>query len=96
MSWARTWSHDFLLALDLWCAAVFFGVRGITISTLAVLVRDGQDALLNLRPWQKGFLQWLEPRLSRAHCDAAKAGDIAGAKLALKLMGVESSPSVMP
>lgn len=86
MSWNRTYSHQFLLALDLWAAAVLFGVNGITISTLSGLVRDGKDGPFKLAPWQRAFLRWLEPRLSRAHVDAAKAADIARAQLAIQLM----------
>jgi hypothetical protein len=80
MSWDKTYTHDALLALDLWAAAVFFGAIGITVSSLAGLVRDGKDAPFRLRRWQRSFLGWLEPRLSRAHCEAARAADLARAQ----------------
>jgi hypothetical protein len=57
------------------------------VSTLAGLVRDGQDGPIELYEWQRGFLRWLEPRLSEAHCAAARLSDIARAQRALKLMG---------
>jgi hypothetical protein len=90
MSWSGTYSHEFLLALDLWAAAVLFNRPGITISTMSGLVRDGRDRPLALHEWQRAFLRWLEPRLSRAHVEKAKAADIARAKLALEIMGVTS------
>lgn len=75
MSWDQTYSHDFLIAFDLWAAGVFFGVRGLTVSTLSGLVRDGKDAPFKLHQWQRSFLRWLEPRLSRTHVDAALKTD---------------------
>lgn len=85
--WSNTYSHEFLLALDLWAAGVFFNKNGITVSTLSGIVRDGKDAPLKLYGWQRAFLKWLAPRLSEAHTTAALAADIARAKLALQLMG---------
>lgn len=86
MSWSQTWTFKLAFGLDLFGAAVIFGHFGISISTMAGLVRDGKDAPLQLRLWQRDFLRWLEPRLSNAHCEAAKAADIARAKLAVQLM----------
>ena len=86
MSWDNTYSHDFLLALDLWAAAVFLGHFGITISTMSGLVRDGKDGPLKLHGWQRSFLRWLEPKLSRAHVNAALIADRGRATLALSLM----------
>lgn len=100
MSWDKTYSHEFLLALDLYAAGLFFNHNGITISTMAGLVRDGKDAPLKLYGWQRSFLRWLEPRLSNAHCEGAKAADIARAQLALQLMdpssGTESGRTSTP
>lgn len=88
MSWDQTYSHNVLLALDLYCALIFFNRAGLTISTLSGLVRDGKDGPLKLWGWQRAFLRWLEPRLTRAHVDAALKADTARAQLALTLMGV--------
>jgi hypothetical protein len=85
-AWDKTFTHNVLLAIDLWAALTFFNRAGITISTMAGLVRDGKAAPLKLWLWQEDFLRWLEPRLSNAHCEAAKAADIARAELALQLM----------
>lgn len=87
MSWERTYVYDFLLAFDRWCCAVFFGVPGITISTLSGEVRDGRDAPFKLHPWQKSFLGWLGPRLSKAHTDAARAEDLENAKWLTSILG---------
>lgn len=82
------------LGLDFWAAATFFGAYGITVSTMAGLVRDGKDAPLRLYGWQRGFLRWLEPKLSREHCAKALQHDIERCKTALTLMGVQAcSPS---
>lgn len=83
MTWDQTYSHDFLLALDLWAAAVFFGVFGVTLSTLSGMVRDGTDGPFKLRRWQRSFLRWLEPRLGRAHVAAALKADRGRAGLVL-------------
>jgi hypothetical protein len=83
MAWSGTYSEHFLLALDYWAAAVFFNRFGITISTMAGLVRDGLHGPLQLSGWQIAFLRWLEPRLSNGHCEAAKAADIDRLKAAL-------------
>lgn len=77
MAWDRTYSHDFLIAFDRWACAVFFGVSGITISTLSNLVRDGKDGPCKLHGWQRAFLKWLAPRLSKAHTEAAQQSDLA-------------------
>lgn len=92
MSWEGTYSHQVLLSLDLWAAGVFFNKSGLTVSTLAGLVRDQLDAPLKLYGWQRGVLGWIEPRLSNAHCEAARAADIARARVALSLMGATSAP----
>lgn len=96
MTWDTTYSHDFLLALDLWAAAVFFGHFGITVSTMAGLVRDGKDGPLKLHAWQRSFLRWIEPKLSRAHCAAALLADRARATLATSLMPLPQAPSQEP
>jgi hypothetical protein len=76
MTWTNTYSHTFLLALDLWAAAVFFNRPRVTISTMACLVHDGKDAPLELQEWQRSFLRWLAPKLSTAHCRGALQSDI--------------------
>lgn len=86
MSEAGTYSHTVLLALDYWAAAVFFGRFGLSISTMAGLVRDDLHGPLGLQGWQVAFLRWLEPRLSNAHCEAAKAGDVGRLKTGLLLL----------
>jgi hypothetical protein len=73
--WDETYSHNFLLALDLWAALVFFNRAGITISTMSGMVRDGKDGPLKLWGWQRSFLRWLEPRLGRAHVTGALKAD---------------------
>lgn len=84
MSWSTTYSHDFLIAFDKWCCAVFFGVDGLTVSTLSVLVRDGKDGAFKLHNWQKDLLlRWLEPKLSRAHVNEALISDRARAQFVL-------------
>lgn len=83
MSWSSTYSHDFLIAFDKWCCAVFFGVDGLTVSTLSGLVYNGKDAAFKLHGWQKSFLRWLAPRLSKAHVTAALASDRARAQFVL-------------
>jgi hypothetical protein len=86
MSWSDTYSHEFLLALDLWAAAVFFNRPGITISSMSGLVRDRKDAPLELHGWQIAFLLWLAPRLSKRHTDAARAADMARARFVEELL----------
>lgn len=83
MSWQKTYSHDFLIAFDKWCAAVFFGVDGLTVSTLSGLVYAGKDAAFKFHGWQSIFLKWLAPRLSKAHVTAAKISDRARAQFVI-------------
>jgi hypothetical protein len=85
--WAKTYSHDFLIAFDKWCCATLFGVDGLTISTLSGLVRDGKDSAFKLHGYQRSFLRWLEPRLSRAHVEAARISDRARAQFVLDNTG---------
>lgn len=87
MSFQGSYAHEFLLALDLWAAAVFFNRAGITISTMAGLVRDGKDGPLKLWAWQRAFLAWLEPKLSNAHCERAKAADRDRAQWVVQVLG---------
>jgi hypothetical protein len=87
MTTGDTYALEAGLGWDYWGAATFFGHYGITISTMAGLVRDGKDAPLKLYGFQRAFLRWLEPRLSREHCEAARLSDIARCKQALTLMG---------
>jgi len=86
VSQGQPWGLEVALGLDFWASATFFGRYGLTVSTLAGLVRDGKDADLRLYGWQRGFLRWLEPKLGRAHCAAALQSDRARAQLALSLM----------
>lgn len=86
MTWAGTYSETFLLALDEWASAVFFGRLGLTISTLCRLVKEDKHGPLKLADWQIRFLRWLEPRLSEAHCTAALASDLARSKLNVTLL----------
>ncbi|MDB6085199.1 MAG: hypothetical protein JWN43_3080 [Gammaproteobacteria bacterium] len=79
----KTWSFKLVFALDLFGCAVIFQVSGLSISTLSGLVRDGKDAPFRLSPWQRSFLRWLEPRLSRAHVEGALAYDRANARFIL-------------
>jgi hypothetical protein len=88
MSSGQPWALEFGLGLDFWAAATFFGHYGITVSTMAGLVRDGNDAPLKLYGWQRAFLRWLEPRLSRQHCALALQSDVKRCKDALTIMGV--------
>ncbi len=71
----KTWSFKLVFALDLFGAATIFQVFDASISTLCILVRDGKDAPFRLAPWQRSFLRWLEPKLSREHCRGALAYD---------------------
>lgn len=89
MTTGQTFGLEAALGLDFWASATFFGAYGLTVSTLAGLVRDGKDAPLKLYGFQRSFLRWLEPRLSRSHCEAARLSDIARCKQALTLMGVQ-------
>lgn len=86
MSWSQTWTFKLVFGLDLFAAAIFFGQFGLSVSTMAGLVRDGRAAPLSLRLWQEDFLRWLEPRLSHAHCEGAIASDLARAQAAIKLL----------
>jgi hypothetical protein len=81
--WDATYSHNVLLALDLFGALVIFNISGITISTLSGMVRDGKDAPLKLWGWQKAILRWLEPRLGRAHVTGALKADRARAQFVI-------------
>lgn len=76
MTTGNTLGFEMALGLDYWAAATFFGHYGITVSTMAGLVRDGKDGPLQLYSWQKKFLRWLEPRLSKTHCASALTNDI--------------------
>lgn len=83
MTTGDTFALEAGLGLDYWAAATVFGVYGITISTLAGLVRDGKDSPFKLYRWQRAFLRWLEPRLSKEHCAAALKADRARAQFVL-------------
>lgn len=86
MSWSQTWSFKLIFGLDLLGAAIFFGQFGLSISTMAALARDGRAAPLKLRLWQEDFLRWLEPRLSRQHCEAALIFDRQRAQVVQELL----------
>jgi hypothetical protein len=88
MTTGDTYALEAGLGLDYWVAATFFGVYGITVSTLSGLVRDGKDGPFKLYSWQRSFLRWLEPKLGRDHVEKAKRSDIGRLKLGLTLMGV--------
>lgn len=89
MSFARTYAHTCLVALDMFGASILFNRDDVTISSLCGLVRrmDRHDEIarhlirigLALREWQIGFLRyvgaWLED-ISPGHCEAAIKGDI--------------------
>ncbi len=87
MSWQGTWTFNLAFGLDLFAAAIVFGQFGLSVSTMAGLVRDGRAAPLKLRLWQEDFLRWLEPRLSAAHCADALIFDRQRAKTVLQLLG---------
>lgn len=89
MTTGQPWGKEAALGLDFLAAAVFFGHYGITVSTMAGLVRDDKDASLRLYEWQRSFLRWLEPKLSRQHCALALQNDITRCSQALILMGVK-------
>jgi hypothetical protein len=74
-AWDQTYSHNFLLALDLWGALVLFNRAGITISTMSGMVWNGKDTPLKLWGWQRALLRWIAPRLGRAHVAAALKAD---------------------
>jgi len=86
MSFDKTLAFRVLFSWDLMLAAIFTGHWGISLSTMAALVRDGKDGPLKLALWQQDFLRWLEPRLSNAHCEAARLDDRARAQLAVSLL----------
>lgn len=90
MTSGNSWGFEAALGLDYWAAATFFGHFGITVSTMAGLVRDEKDGLLNLYDWQRSFLRWLEPKLGRAHVTAALQHDLTRLKTSLTLLGVKS------
>jgi hypothetical protein len=87
MTWTdKTLTFRIAFGLDLFAAAVVFGQYGISVSSMAGLVRDGLDGPLKLKLWQHDFLRWLEPKLSRAHCAGAVQYDRDRAQLVLNLL----------
>lgn len=86
MAWDKTYSHNVLIAADQFGAAVLFNRPDLTISTMCWMVMEGQDASLKLNAVQRGFLNWLGPKLNKIqadHCATARQGDIDRARLTL-------------
>jgi hypothetical protein len=78
MSWDKTYSHNFLIALDSFAAAVVFNRPDLTVSTMCWMVMTGNDASLKLWGWQRWILVTLGPWLNDIqanHCALAAAGD---------------------
>jgi hypothetical protein len=87
VTWSdRQWSFDLLYGLDRFAAALFFQETRMSISTMCWLVKQGKADRLKLRAYQIGFLRWLEPRLSEAHCKWAAANDRTRAQTAVDLL----------
>lgn len=97
MSWSGTWSHDVLIGLDCFGAAVFFGRSDTTISGLCYVVRQAdagapgwQQKLdsLKLRPWQISALRHIGDSLEYfwpGHCAEAATADMQRGKSAVDL-----------
>lgn len=78
MSWDKTYSHNLLLALDMYAAAVVFNRPDLTISTMCWMVATGNDQSLKLWKWQRAILIWLGPKLDKIqanHCKEAAYAD---------------------
>lgn len=80
MSWDRTYSHNVLIALDSFAAALVFNRPDLTISTMCDMVRNPMGRhVLKLSTWQLWSLQRLGPILDwiqKGHCKLARQGDI--------------------
>lgn len=89
MSFDNTYSHNVLVGLDMFGAALLFNRDDLTISTMCDMVMKGDDASLKLHGWQRAFLAWLGPVLNKIqadHCGQARLGDIARAESTLKVL----------
>lgn len=98
MSWDRTYSHNALIAVDQFAAALIFNRPDLTISSLCRVVQlaDAGDAKyvavlagLKFSNWQVGFLsvtaRVLE-RIQAGHCEAARLGDLARTQSAASIL----------
>jgi hypothetical protein len=98
MSWDKTYSHNLLIALDQFGAAVIFNHPDLTISTLCRIVQLADDRVedfparlesLRLSRWQLRFLRWLAPKLDQvqsSHCELSRRGDLQRADSTSKLL----------
>lgn len=78
MSWDKTYSHNFLIALDSFAAAVVFNRPDLTVSTMCWMVMTGNDQSLKLNSAQRWILVKLGPWLNDIqtnHCELAAYGD---------------------
>lgn len=91
MSWDGTYSHNFLLALDMWAAMVVFNRPDLTVSTMCWMVASGNDQSLKLWKWQRAILVWLGPKLDKIqahHCEGAAFADYDRAQATMNALAV--------
>lgn len=89
MSWDNTYTHNVLIGLDQFGAAVLFNRNDLTISTICDMVMKG-DYDRPLKPWQKDFCLWLGPKLNKLqanHCAESRQGDEDRAVATLTALG---------
>lgn len=103
MAWDRTYSHNMLLALDMWGAAVFWNRPDITISSMCGLVMLADQHAewrpnvegLKLYRWQIAVLRFLGPILNRIqanHCQLAIYADIQRAQQLMSTLTLSIQP----
>lgn len=82
--------HNTLVAFDMWCAAVFFNVDDVTVSSLCGLARRGPlPTQLKFAAWQVKALGLIGAGLEffwPGHCEEAIASDIARGSSAAALL----------
>lgn len=93
MAWDKTYSHNLLIALDQFAAAVIFNRPDLTISTMCWMVHNGKCAELKLSAWQHAFLMWLGPLLNKVqtnHMELSRQGDYERAQNTVVMLTVKS------
>lgn len=99
MSFAKSYAHNVLVAVDSFAAAIFFNRPDLTISALCDIVlrarsQGGEwqwrvDRVLKFNRWQVWALRGVGFALNltfRNHCEAARLSDLARAASTLKLL----------
>ena len=96
---AKTYLHNILVALDSFCAAIFFNRPDLTISSLCRVVQlsDAQEEgwqwkverVLKLARWQVWVLRVIGKALNltfKNHCEAARISDLMRAGSTIQLL----------